>query len=257
MAATPSPTVERRVHVRFTAHELGGLRAARVKYGQAIEVIDLSSGGVCFATSAPLTPEATIVLEFSGPARSVLVPSRVVRVRTLRDTAYTIRTEGACAFKRPLGLRELVTGQSPGAQESRPSAEVEAGSGVWHAVIARCRDGRLISGFTDDFNPSRPSLHVSPRRSSSDRQRLELSELDAVFFLREAGDPSAADRVREQSTPYGRKVSLVLPSGEQLTGSTLNYNRLSSGVFVYPLDSDFGVVRVFVTPGGTRNLRLL
>jgi len=253
MAAAPSPTIERRAHVRFPAHELSGLRSARLKYGQPIEVIDLSAGGVCFATAATLTPEATIVLEFSGPARNVLVPSRVLRVRTLRDAAYNVRTQGACAFKRPIGLRDLVTAQYT-ARESRP----DAGAGVvWHAVIAKCRDGRVINGFTADFNPARPSLHVSPQRSPANAQRLELAELDAIFFLREDDDSGPADRVREQPTPYGRRVSLALPGGEQLTGATLNYSRLSSGVFVYPLDADFGVARVFVTPSGTRSLRLL
>jgi predicted transcriptional regulator len=52
-------------------------------------------------------------------------------------------------------------------------------------------------------------------------------------------------------------VALVLPSGEQLTGATLNYNRDGSGVFVYPFESDFGVERIFVTPHGIHQLRLL
>jgi hypothetical protein len=49
----------------------------------------------------------------------------------------------------------------------------------------------------------------------------------------------------------------VLPNGEQMTGSILNYSRHTSGVSVYPFDRDYGVARVFVTPSGIRNLRLL
>jgi hypothetical protein len=59
------------------------------------------------------------------------------------------------------------------------------------------------------------------------------------------------------ATPYGRRVALALPSGEELAGSTLNYSRQSSGVFVYPVENDFGVARVFVTQNGIRNLRFL
>jgi hypothetical protein len=95
MANTKAPAPERRVHARFAASELNGLRAARVKYGQSIDVIDLSAGGVLFETAEPLTHEATIVLEFSGPARSVLIPSRVVRCHSLRRLDRPVRSQGA------------------------------------------------------------------------------------------------------------------------------------------------------------------
>jgi hypothetical protein len=254
MAATNPSTPERRAHVRFPAHELSGLRAARVKYGPPISVIDLSAGGVLFETAAPLTHDATIVLEFSGPARNVLVPSRVVRVRSLRGPDYAVRSQGACAFKRPLGLKDLVIG-SPAIVTSY--GDEEARASVWLPVIGRYRDGRLISGFTNDFSPSKSYVHISPARAATERQCLELGELEAIFFLRETDDRIGADRVRERTTPYGRNVALVLPSGEQMTGSTLNYSRQNRGVFVYPFDNEFGVARVFVTQSGLRHLRLL
>jgi hypothetical protein len=257
MTATLSPTLERRVHVRFPARELSGLRAARVKYGQPIDVIDLSAGGVLFETAASLTHEATIVLEFAGPAKNVLIPSRVVRVQTLRTADYSIRSQGACVFKRPLGLKELVTGTGTTDREVRPPDDHGTGAGTWLPVIGKCRDGRLISGYTDDFSPAKSYLHVSPRPSSAGSQVIELAELDAIFFLREPTDTADADRSRSSATPYGRKVALMLPSGEQITGSTLNYSRHSAGVFVYPFGSDFGVTRVFVTQNGTRNIKLL
>jgi len=34
-----------------------------------------------------------------------------------------------------------------------------------------------------------------------------------------------------------------------MAGSTLNYSRHASGIFLYPFDSDFGVARVFVDAG--------
>ena len=71
MATSRASSTDRRVHPRFAASELRGLHAARVKYGQDISVIDLSSGGVWFETTGPLTPESTIVLEFLGPANTV------------------------------------------------------------------------------------------------------------------------------------------------------------------------------------------
>jgi hypothetical protein len=256
MAESDASTPERRVHVRFPAHELSGLRGARVKYGESISVIDLSAGGVLFETAGTLSHEATIVLEFSGPTQSVLIPSRVVRVHNLRSTGYTLRSQSACAFKRPLGLKDLVTG-SPAIDRPARAARDAGPVSSWQPIIGKCRDGRLISGFTSDFSPAKSYLHISPARSATERQFIELTELEAIFFLRETDDLSVADRAHERVSPYGRKVALVLPNGEQMTGSTLNYSRHSSGVFVYPFDSDFGVARVFVTQSGLRNLRLL
>jgi hypothetical protein len=107
MATNESP-LERREHVRFAAAELNGLRGARLKYGQTIEVIDLSAGGVLFETAAPLTHEATIVLEISSSTKTVLIPSRVVRCRSVRGVGDSVRSHAACAFTRPLELKDLL-----------------------------------------------------------------------------------------------------------------------------------------------------
>ena len=255
MATTTFPASERRGHVRFAACELNGLRGARVKYGQTIDVIDLSAGGVLFETTAPLSHDATLVLEFSGPTKSVLIPSSVVRCHSINGPGNASRTQGACAFKRPLVLKDLVTGAE--IDLTTPSTHEDETEIGWQPVIGKYRDGRLISGYTNDFSPSKTHLHVSSARSDAQAEFLELTELEAIFFLRESTGTSSGDRTRDAGTPSGRKVALVLPSGEQLTGATLNDSRHTSGVFVYPCDGDFGVARVFVTQNGIHNLRLL
>lgn len=256
VSAPSSVAVERRGHVRFSASELNGLQAARVKYGDDITVIDLSSGGVLFETTAPLIQEATIVLEFTGPTRIELIPSRVVRCQSMTRIDHSKRTKGACAFKRPLRLKDLVVG-SPAARWTTSSSSGDA-TVTWHAVVAKYRDGRLISGYTRDFSPSRAHMRVSPTVSAKETHFIELTELDALFFLRDARDKidDVQSAARNDGT-YGRKVALLLPNGEELTGATLNYSRHTNGVFVYPFESDFGVSRVFVTQSGIRHLRLL
>ena len=42
-----------------------------------------------------------------------------------------------------------------------------------------------------------------------------------------------------------------------MIGSTLNYSRDGSGVFMYPFDRHVGLARVFVTQSGIRNIRFL
>ena len=254
MGSTPTAPVERRIHVRFAASELNGLHAARVKYGPQIDVIDLSSGGVLFETAAPLTHEATIVLEFSGPARNELIPSRIVRCQRLESVDHRARSKGACVFKRPLRLKDLVKGTTRRDPALKTGDEPAV---TWQGVVGKYRDGRLVSGYTVDFSPAKTHLHVSPEPSPNDAQFIALTELDAIFFLRDSRDtrPAAATATRDET--YGRRVALLLPNGEELTGATLNYSRHASGVFMYPFASEFGVARVFVTQTGIRHLRLL
>jgi hypothetical protein len=259
-AGAPSP--DRRVHRRFAASELRGLRTARVKYGDEISVIDLSTGGVLFETAGELKPDSTLVLEFSGPTGTVLIPSRVVRCQRLKTIDSSVRAEGACVFRRPLPIKDLVTGtvrQNTGDARQGTGAAA-ADTGAWQRVVGKYRDGRLIRGYTNDFSPSKSYMHISPTPLAEATQFVGLIELDALFFLR---DPRATGMVdvdvvaRDGVAPHGRKVAMVLPNGDELIGSTLSYRRDGSGFFLHPLDSHSAAVRVFVTPSGVRNIRFL
>jgi len=256
---TTDTTSNRRAYPRFPASELRGLKTARVKYGPEVSVIDLSAGGVLFETEGELRPNSTIVLEFSGPTTKFLVPSRVLRCHNVATIDDTIRSEGACAFRRPLPLDDLVgnsqKGHSPAAETTRTSA---TGSS-WQQVVGKYRDGRLVRGFTNDFSPSKPYLHVSPAPQAEETQFVSMIQLDALFFLRDARDtaPDENETMRDMATSRGRRVALALPNGKEMIGSTLSYSSDGSGFFVHPIDGFSGAVRVFVTQSGVRNIRFL
>jgi hypothetical protein len=255
MATKGTSSVDRREHPRFTALALRGLHGARVKYGQDITVLNLSAGGVWFETTGPLSPDSTIVLEFLGPGNSALVPSRVTRCQTVPSTERSARIKGACAFKRLLRVKDLVTGTTLPI-DGELSLEEAA---QWQAVVGKYRDGRLVHGYTSDFSPSKSHLRIAPARSATVAQPVSLNDLDALFFM---WDPVAANGggaaiARESTVPYGRKVAMILPSGEELVGSTLNYRRDGSGFFIHPSENNSGVARVFVTPSGIGSLRFL
>jgi hypothetical protein len=269
MATSRASSPDRRVHPRFAANELRGLYAARVKYGQGISVINLSAGGIWFETTGRLTPESIIVLEFLGPANALLVPSRVLRCQSF-STIERGRAKGACAFKRLLRLKDLVTGTTARARarplkaalptdDASSACDSSLAASPWQQVVGKYRDGRLVHGYTSDFSPVKSYMRVSPTPAAKESLPVSLSELDALFFLRDPlhADGGNAEIARESAAPYGRRVALVLPSGKELIGSTLNYSRDGHGFFIHPSDSDFGVARVFVTPGGIRNLRFL
>jgi hypothetical protein len=251
---------EKRAHRRFPASELRGLRAARVKYGQEVSVIDLSSGGVLFETTGELKPDSTIVLEFAGPTRTFLIPSRVLRCHELGTFDNSPRLEGACVFRRPLPLEDLV-GEAlrpEPAPAKTSTGDAPAWSG-WQHVVGKYRDGRTVRGYTNDFSPLKPYLHVSPTPLADEAKFVSMIHLDALFFF---PDPHAGEREWEAlesnaAATRGRKVAMTMPNGKEMIGTTLTYSRDGSGFFVRPLDGQGGATRVFVTQGGIRNIRFL
>lgn len=255
-----TPPTGTRAHRRFPASELPGLRAARVKYGPEVSVINLSAGGVLFETEGELRPDSTIVLEFAGATRTFLVPSRVVRCRSLEGADRRMRSSGACAFRRPLPIDDLVVGAARTAAVTENLSQQTAAEAGWQPVVGKYRDGRLVRGFTNDFSAKRPYLHISPAPGSYQAQFISMIHLDALFFMRDTGTAGGSQERRGATEPaavHGRRVAIALPNGEEIIGATLNYKINGGGFFVTPLDGAHGTARVFITQTGARSVRFL
>jgi len=260
LTTTETPTSERRAHRRFAASELRGLRTARVKYGQEVSIIDLSEGGALFETTGELKPDSTIVLEFAGATRTYLVPSRVLRCHELGTFDNNPRLEGACAFRRPLPLEDLVGAALEPERVTPKTTSADSASWTgWQHVVGKYRDGRTVRGYTNDFSPMRPFLHVSPTPFADETKFVSMIHLDALFFLPDPHTTATEwDRMEQAaSATRGRRVSITLPNGKEMIGTTLTYSRDGSGFFVRPLDREAGTTRVFVTQSGIRNIRFL
>jgi uncharacterized protein DUF6982/PilZ domain-containing protein len=250
---------ERRGHLRLGPDDVRWLRSARLKYGPDVRVLDISAGGILVETDGQLRPDANIVFELSGPTSPILMPSKVLRCR-VASFGDVMRYQGACSFKRPLEIPELLkqaiarnTGTSAATAPQQPRA-----SASWQKVIARFRDGRLVRGYTADFHPSKPQLHLSAEPHSSDALFLQLSQLKALFFVRDFnGDQTRVDRHEFGATAQGRKVVVTFHDGETLIGSTLGYRGEGEGFFVQPADPRSNNLRVFVAPGATQQVRFL
>jgi len=250
---------ERRGHLRLSADDLRWLRSARLKYGPDVRVLDISASGILVETDGQLRPDANIVFELSGPTNSILMPSKVLRCR-VASFADVMRYEGACSFKRPLEIPDLlkqVLAKSNGTTAA-PAARQPGTSASWQKVVARFRDGRLVRGYTADFHPSKPQLHLSAEPHSSDTLFLQLSQLKALFFVRDFnGDQMRVDRHEFGAAPQGRKIVVTFNDGETLLGSTLGYRGEGEGFFVQPADPRSNNLRVFVAPGATQQVRFL
>ncbi len=250
---------ERRGHLRLGADDVRWLRSARLKYGPDVRVLDISAGGILVETDGPLRPDANIVFELSGPTNSILMPSKVLRCR-VASFADVMRYQGACSFKRPLEIPALLkqaiaksTGTTAATTAKQPRA-----SASWQKVVARFRDGRLVRGYTADFHPSKPQLHLSAEPHSIDTLFLQLLQLKALFFVRDFnGDQTRVDRHEFGAAPQGRKVVVTFHDGETLLGSTLGYRGEGEGFFVQPADPRSNNLRVFVAPGATQQVRFL
>jgi hypothetical protein len=254
----PYDDSERRGHLRLSPDDVRWLRSARLKYGPDVRVIDISVGGILVETNGELRPDSNIVFELSGPLNSILMPSKVLRCRaaSIRDV---MRYRGACAFKRPLDIPELVKhAMARSGTPPAPSVAAKGAAGAWQKVVARFRDGRLVRGYTADFHPARPQLHLSSEPHSSETLFLPLSQLKALFFVRDfTGDQNRVDRYDFGDAAQGRKVAVTFHDGETLTGWTLGSPGDGSGFFVHPADGSSNNLRVFVAPGATQQVRFL
>jgi len=127
-------------------------------------------------------------------------------------------------------------------------------------IVARCRDGRVIRGTTNDIAMARPEFHVTepdkPRPT-----KVVCSELKAAFFVRSlTGDPSRAD-VRgfvggPGETRYGRKVAVLFEDGELLCGYTQSYSPERDRFFLFPADPNGNNQRVLVFKAATKRIEV-
>ncbi len=254
-AETPAPIL--RSYRRFTPDELAGLRTARVKWGAEISVVDLSVGGVRFEIPGELAPNSTVVLEFLSRNKTVLRTARILRCQSIQAMESPGRSVAACAFRRPFPVSSFASDALP---EARPASSAPDDNRTWRQVVGKYRDGRLIRGYTPDFSPMNPYLHISPAPYAERAEFVSMIQLDALFFGRDAkpldgdlAEPSGPDVVPAQ----GRKVAVPLPNGTEMIGAARSYSRDSAGFFVESLDEGSGTLRVFVTASGVRSVRFV
>ena len=263
---TGPSTDERRTNLRLSAEDALWLQGVRIKYGAEVRVIDISAGGILVESQSELRPDASIVFEVSGPDTTMLVPARVLRCHAI-DKGGRKRHQAACAFKRPLSIPELISPPIAAAPAARPAAAAVrsfpaappslAARVIGQKVIARFLDGRLVRGYTNDFHATKAHLHLR-EDGTSEAQLVQLSQLKALFFVREFdGDSSRVERKHFAAATHGRKVEVTFKDGEVLIGSTLGYSGPQQPFFVSPADAESNNLRVFVPAAATRHVRLL
>ena len=130
----------------------------------------------------------------------------------------------------------------------------------WQKIVVRYKDGRVIKGFSHDFNPGRSQFAIWPSINAPEHEGMlvPLSVLKAVFFVRDfQGDASYTEERSFGQAAHGRKLEVTFSDNEMLVGTTLSYRPDGQGFFVIPADPRANNLRVFVVTSAVRHVRFL
>jgi hypothetical protein len=129
-------------------------------------------------------------------------------------------------------------------------------------IVVRFLDGKIVKGFTQNFFPNRPVFHVLPMdgASGSDPLEIRVSELKAVFFVRDfLGNRDYNERkaLVPGEKIQGRLIEVTCRDGEVLVGSTTGYDPKRSGFFFFPVDPKSNNIKAYIVTSGIRGVRFL
>ena len=122
---------------------------------------------------------------------------------------------------------------------------------VENKVVVRFQDGRMVKGYTHDFNPNREIFHVSEVQEGGTVIEVSTSLLKAVFFVKTFEgnkDHRSSDDFSMESLKNvpGLKVKVTFSDGEVMYGSTHGYAPERKGFFIFPADKESNNDRAFI-----------
>jgi Family of unknown function (DUF6982) len=125
-------------------------------------------------------------------------------------------------------------------------------------VVARFADQRVVKGYTFNFDPNKPmfTLKTLGSRPDEDPTPIQLSDLKAVFFVRDfVGNPEYNDRKEFVDPARGRKLAVTFKDGEVMVGTSFGYDPARSGFFLFPADSASNNEKAFILRAAVADVR--
>ena len=127
-------------------------------------------------------------------------------------------------------------------------------------IVARFLDGKIVKGYTQNFFPNRPVFHVLPMDATSkaDPVEIQVSELKAVFFVREfMGNKGYDERkvLHPGEKVQGRLIEVTFMDGEVLLGSTTGYDSKRPGFFFFPIDPNSNNIKAYIVSSDIKAVR--
>jgi hypothetical protein len=121
-------------------------------------------------------------------------------------------------------------------------------------VVARYRDGHILKGHTQSFDPNRPDfrLQVLGADPAAAPETVLIADLKAVFFVRDfEGDKAYNEAKAFEKRPAGRIVEVTFLDGERLVGTSLTLDSSRPGFFLFPADPHSNNERIWVVRAST------
>lgn len=126
-------------------------------------------------------------------------------------------------------------------------------------VVVAFLDGRRLKGYLYNFSAIKESFRLFPnaledQKSGSD---VLMKDLKAVFFVKDfGGNRDYKELPNADPVKRGRKVLVIFPDGEELSGATEAYNPQKLGFFMFPLDPNSNNLRIFVINKNVRQIKM-
>jgi hypothetical protein len=205
---TASRGSDRRVHARLTPVELQNPITARLKYGQAVTLVDLSAGGALLETSMFLRPDTDLVLELVDPrTRGVTdVVSRVLRSQ-VAGLQGGVTYRGACVFDRPFLHPALEVPPPRRAASADDSLQLELAlktivGGFFRRSSASAGAGRWRDGSTLIDALMRLRATAERRDAATDRQIAHVLRTTILALQRHDSVDSVTAQLRDALSPH-------------------------------------------------------
>jgi small nuclear ribonucleoprotein (snRNP)-like protein len=130
-----------------------------------------------------------------------------------------------------------------------------------HKVVIKCKDGKIIKGWLNNFNPDREIFFVNPLKEYSDKLKIDINinDLKAIFFVKDFIGDKNYQKVRtfkafNHDTPSQRRIIVHFKDGENFYGTSYSYNPTKVGFFVYPIDAMDNNIRIFTVNSAVENV---
>jgi len=119
-------------------------------------------------------------------------------------------------------------------------------------TVIKYKNGKIVKGWVENFNPNRNILFIYPLKEYSDRDKIDirLNELKAVFFVKDFVGNRDYEKVRTFEghnwvTPTQKRIIVHFKDGEKIYGTSYSYNPTKIGFFIYPVDRIDNSIRIF------------
>ncbi|UCG30389.1 MAG: hypothetical protein JSV53_00510 [candidate division WOR-3 bacterium] len=130
-------------------------------------------------------------------------------------------------------------------------------------IVVHFKDGRLLKGYTHDFNPVKDSFHINSELAQDKGKITEVfcPNLKAIFFVKTLeGNANYKEKKRfdevDTTNLRGIKIKIEFNDGEVMCGISLGYSKNRKGFFIIPVDPQSNNERVYVIASSVRGVKL-